>query len=214
MIMIKVLVVDDQGLMRDGLATILSTDKDIDVVACGKSGEEALELVDKFSPNIILMDVRMEGIGGVEATRLIKKKYDKVKVIILTTFDDEEYILKGLSYGASGYVFKDIESKKLIQVIKDCYNGELIMESKVAKVLADKAISTISQGMEKKEDKLHMLSEREKEIARLIGEGFTNKQIACALFISDGTVKNYVSSIYAKTGIDDRTNLALFINDK
>ncbi|WP_207753607.1 response regulator transcription factor [Clostridium paridis] len=212
--MIKVLVVDDQGLMRDGLATILSTDKDIDVVACGKSGEEALELVDKFSPNIILMDVRMEGIGGVEATRLIKKKYDKVKVIILTTFDDEEYILKGLSYGASGYVFKDIESKKLIQVIKDCYNGELIMESKVAKVLADKAISTISQGMEKKEDKLHMLSEREKEIARLIGEGFTNKQIACALFISDGTVKNYVSSIYAKTGIDDRTNLALFINDK
>ncbi|WP_238883067.1 response regulator transcription factor [Clostridium sp. YIM B02551] len=212
--MIKVLVVDDQGLMRDGLATILSTDKDIDVVACGKSGEEALELVEKFSPNIILMDVRMEGIGGVEATRLIKKKYDKVKVIILTTFDDEEYILKGLSYGASGYVFKDIESKKLIQVIKDCYNGELIMESKVAKVLADKAISTISQGMEKKEDKLHMLSEREKEIARLIGEGFTNKQIACALFISDGTVKNYVSSIYAKTGIDDRTNLALFINDK
>jgi Response regulator containing a CheY-like receiver domain and an HTH DNA-binding domain len=212
--MIKVLVVDDQGLMRDGLATILSTDKEIEVVACGKSGEEALELMEKFSPHIILMDVRMDGIGGVEATRLIKKKYAKVKIIILTTFDDEEYILKGLSYGASGYVFKDIEGKKLIQVIKDCNNGELIMQSKVAKVLADKAIGTLTRDKDEKEDKLQMLSDREKEIAKLIGEGFTNKQIASALFISDGTVKNYVSAIYTKTGIDDRTNLALFINSK
>lgn len=217
--MIRVAIIDDQGLMRDGLSTILSTDEEIDVVACGKSGEEAIEIVDKLHPSVVLMDVRMAGIGGIEATRIIKEKHVNVKILILTTFDDEEYILKGLSYGANGYVFKDIESEKLINIVKECYEGKLMLESKVAKVLADSVIksshmSQIKQQEFQQEDKLSMLSEREKEIARLIAEGFTNKQIAQSLFITDGTVKNYVSSIYSKTGINDRTNLAIFINSK
>lgn len=214
--MINVAVIDDQGLMRDGLSTILSTDEDINIVGCGKSGEEAIQIVDKFKPDVVLMDVRMEGMGGIEATRIIKEKYTDVKVLILTTFEDEEYILKGLSYGASGYVFKDIESEKLIETVKECYHGSLMIESKVAKVLADSVIKSnlVQQHNTEQDDKLNMLSEREKEIANLIGEGFTNKQIAQALFISDGTVKNYVSSIYNKTGINDRTNLAIFINSK
>lgn len=217
--MIKVAIIDDQGLMRDGLSTILSTDEDVNVVACGKSGEEAIEIVEKYNPNVLLMDVRMAGMGGIEATRIIKERYSDVKVLILTTFDDEEYILKGLSYGATGYVFKDIESQKLIKIVKECYEGNLMLESKVAKVLADSAIKNrhireMQSYDLKQEDKLNMLSEREKEIARLVAEGFTNKQIAQSLFISDGTVKNYVSSIYSKTGINDRAKLVVFINSK
>lgn len=214
--MIKVAIIDDQSLMRDGLSTILSTDEEINVVACGISGEAAIEIAEKLKPDVVLMDVRMEGMGGVEATRIIREKYEDIKVLILTTFDDEEYILKAVSYGASGYVFKDIESEKLIKTVKECYRGNLMLDGKAAKVLADSVIKNDlkQQHSTKPEDKLHMLCEREKEIANLIGEGFTNKQISKALFISDGTVKNYVSSIYTKTGITDRTKLAIFIHSK
>ena len=210
--MIKIIIVDDQSLMRDGLNIMLSTDDEFEVVASCKSGEEGVELTNKYNPDIVLMDVRMIGIGGVEATRIIKENNPSVKVIILTTFEDEEYILKALSYGASGYVFKDIESERLIEVIKECHIGNFLIEGKVAKVLATSAVKGITK--DKNDDKLDFLSDREREIAKLIGDGFTNKQIAKALFITDGTVKNYVSSIYAKTGISDRTKLSIFVNSK
>lgn len=206
--MIKVIVVDDQSLMRDGLEVIINSFSDVEVLACGENGEEALRLVEKLKPDLILMDIRMPVMDGVTASKIIREKYPKVKILLLTTFDDEEYIINAMSYGVSGYIFKDIEKDKLNRAIVDCVNGTFIMPSKVAEVLAKKAVKE-----EKKVDKKDInlpLTEREMEVASMIADGFTNRQIASALYITDGTVKNYVSNIYSKLGIKDRTKLAIY----
>ncbi|MFL0250198.1 response regulator [Clostridium neuense] len=206
--MIKVIVVDDQNLMRDGLEVILNSFSDIEVLACGENGEEALKLVGEFMPDLVLMDIRMPVMDGVTASKIIREKFPKVKILLLTTFDDEEYILNALSLGVSGYIFKDIEKEKLRQAIMDCIKGTFIMPTKVAEVLAKKVVKE-EKKVEEKKLKLP-LTEREAEVASMIADGFTNRQIASALYISDGTVKNYVSSIYSKLGIKDRTKLALY----
>lgn len=206
--MIKVIVVDDQSLMRDGLEIIINSFSDVEVLACGENGEEALKLVKKLKPDLVLMDIRMPVMDGVTASKIIREKYPKIKILLLTTFDDEEYIINAMSYGVSGYIFKDIEKEKLNRAIVDCVNGNFIMPSKVAEVLAKRAVKE-----EKKADKKVVnlpLTEREMEVASMIADGFTNRQIASALYITDGTVKNYVSSIYSKLGIKDRTKLAIY----
>lgn len=211
--MIKVIVIDDQSLMRDGLEIILNSDSELKVVACGENGKEAIELSGRFVPDLVLMDLRMPIMGGVEATKIIKNNLPNVKVLLLTTFDDEEYIIEAMNSGASGYIFKDIEKVKLIEAIKECVKGSFIMPSKVAAVLAKHAIK--KEVVPLKEDFKELnLTDRELEIAVMITEGFTNRQIASALYITDGTVKNYVSSIYSKIGINDRTKLALFFKEK
>lgn len=146
--------------------------------------------------------------GGVEATKIIKSKFPFVKVLLLTTFEDEKDIIEAMNSGASGYIFKDIEKIKLIEAIKECVKGSFIMPSKVASVLAKHAVSKNQVSLN------DSFTDRETEIAIMITEGFTNRQIASALYITDGTVKNYVSSIYSKTGINDRTKLALFFKEK
>ncbi|WP_234117984.1 response regulator [Clostridium hydrogenum] len=206
--MIKVIVVDDQSLMCDGLEVIINSFSGIEVLACAENGEEALKLVEKLKPDLVIMDIRMPVMDGVTASKIIKDKYPEVKILLLTTFDDEDYIINAMSYGVSGYIFKDIEKEKLNKAIVDCVNGTFIMPSKVAEVLARKAVSGSSHA--KKENSLP-LTEREMEIALMIADGFTNRQIASALYISDGTVKNYVSNIYSKLGIKDRTKLAIYI---
>lgn len=209
--MIKVIVVDDQNLMRDGLEVIINSFPDIEVLASGENGEEALRLVEKLKPDLILMDIRMPVMDGVTASKIIREKYPKVKILLLTTFDDEDYIINAMSYGVSGYIFKDIEKEKLNRAIVDCVNGNFIMPSKVAEVLAKRAVKE-----EKKADKKVVnlpLTERELEVASMIADGFTNRQIASALYITDGTVKNYVSNIYSKLGIKDRTKLAIYIKN-
>lgn len=211
--MIKVIVIDDQSLMRDGLEIILNSDSELKVVACGENGKEAIELSERFVPDLVLMDLRMPIMGGVEATKIIKNRLPKVKVLLLTTFDDEEYIIDAMNSGASGYIFKDIEKVKLIEAIKDCVKGSFIMPSKVAAVLAKHAVKK-EQAPLKENFKELTLTDREIEISIMITEGFTNRQIASALYITDGTVKNYVSSIYSKIGINDRTKLALFFKEK
>jgi DNA-binding NarL/FixJ family response regulator len=211
--MIKVIVIDDQSLMRDGLEIILNSDSELKVVACGENGKEAIELSQRFIPDLVLMDLRMPIMGGVEATKVIKNRLPNVKVLLLTTFDDEEYIIEAMNSGASGYIFKDIEKVKLIEAIKECVKGSFIMPSKVAAILAKHAVKK-EQAPLKEDFKELNLTDREIEIAVMITEGFTNKQIASALYITDGTVKNYVSSIYSKIGINDRIKLALFFKEK
>ncbi len=211
--MIKVIVIDDQSLMRDGLEIILNSDSDLNVVACGENGKEAIELTERFIPELVLMDLRMPVMGGVEATKIIKSRFPFVKILLLTTFEDEEYIIEAMNSGASGYIFKDIEKIKLIEAIKECVKGSFIMPSKVAAVLAKHAVNKKQVSLKESFHSMN-LTDREIEIAVMIAEGFTNRQIASALYITDGTVKNYVSSIYSKTGINDRIKLALFFKEK
>ncbi|MBC8062835.1 MAG: response regulator transcription factor [Clostridiaceae bacterium] len=211
--MIKVIVIDDQGLMRDGLEIILNSDLELKVVACGENGKEAIVLSKRFMPDIVLMDIRMPVMGGVEASKIIKNKFPNVKVLLLTTFEDDQCIIEAMNSGASGYIFKDIEKGKLIEAIKECVKGSFIMPTKVAAVLAKHAVNKEQPPI--KDNLLAMnLTDREMEIALMITQGFTNRQIASALYITDGTVKNYVSSIYSKTLITDRIKLALFFKDK
>lgn len=207
---IKIIIVDDQTLMRDGLKTILELEDNIEVVAVAKNGYEAIEASKEFSPDLILMDIRMPGMDGVESTKIIKSLYPNIIILILTTFNEEEYIIDALSYGASGYILKDIEGDDLIKAINDAHRGSFILPSQVAIKLAKKITNTNVVTKDQKET-LKDFSDREIEIAKMISLGFTNKQISTSLFISEGTVKNYVSNIYLKLGTSDRMAAALTI---
>jgi DNA-binding NarL/FixJ family response regulator len=218
--MIKVIVMDDQNLMRDGLEVILNSCPEIHVEACGENGQQAVELAEKYNPDLVLMDIRMPIMDGVAATKIIKDKYPHIKVLLLTTFEDEEYIINAMNSGASGYIFKDIEKERLIEAIKDCVKGQFIMPTKVASVLARRALNNIKAESNELIGSVELLkkdldfTDREMEVAIMLAQGFTNKQIASALYITDGTVKNHVCSIYNKTGFKDRIKLALFLKEK
>ncbi|MDP4094682.1 MAG: response regulator transcription factor [Bacillota bacterium] len=207
---IKVLLVDDQLILLDGLKAILETDKEISVTGIAANGEDAISAVRQNIPDVVLMDIRMPGINGVECTRLIKESWPQIEVLMLTTFNDEEYILDALKNGACGYLLKDINGEKLLQAVKDAKKGDTILPSKIAVKIA----GCIKEKPLSREERLKEtlgLSEREAEMAVMLSQGFNNKQIASALFISEGTVKNYISSIYRKLGIEDRTMAALKI---
>ncbi|MBU3143380.1 response regulator transcription factor [Clostridium sp. CF012] len=217
---IRVLIADDQTLMRDGLKTILELEENIEVVGLARDGVEALELCSETRPQVVLMDIRMPNMDGVQCTKLIKETYPNIVILILTTFDDEEYIVESLNNGATGYILKDIEGDGLIKAVQDAYAGAFILPSKIAVKLAGKIAKEYRQCSEnivkKNESKLLSsfgLSEKEIEIAKMLAQGFTNKQIASSLYISGGTVKNYVSNLYSKIGISDRTSAAIYIKD-
>jgi DNA-binding NarL/FixJ family response regulator len=217
---IRVLISDDQTLMRDGLKTILELEENIEVVALAKDGVEALKLCSETNPQVVLMDIRMPNMDGVQCTKLIKETYPNIVILILTTFDDEEFIVKALSNGAAGYILKDIEGDGLIKAVKDAYSGAFILPSKIARKLAGKIVKDYSADTEKATKTSEVkalnslgLSEKEIEIAKMLAQGFTNKQIASSLYISGGTVKNYVSNLYSKIGISDRTAAAIYIKD-
>lgn len=209
--MIKLAIVDDQELITEGLKRILSAYEDIEVVATGKNGEEALNICRGYNLDVLLMDIRMPKVNGVEGMRLIQGAGCLVKVIMLTTFEDEEYIVKAISYGASGYLYKDIPYDKLVQCIREVTEGQFVMPQKVAQVLAKNiGESSSKQKIESQFD----FTERETQIVELLKEGFNNKQIAKALYISEGTVKNYISNIYTKTDTRSRIELVNLLNEK
>lgn len=197
---IRMLIADDQTLMRDGLKTIFDLEDDIEVIATAENGEQALLLTQQLRPDVVLMDIRMPIMDGVESTRLIKKQFPEVIVIILTTFNDDEYIVQALSFGASGYLLKDMPGERLIQAVRDGITGNLMMPSSVAAKLAGR----LSNMRKAEMDRIKELSERELEIAKLIVQGKSNRDIANMLYITEGTVKNYISAIYNKVGTNDR----------
>ncbi|QNU67339.1 response regulator transcription factor [Ruminiclostridium herbifermentans] len=210
---IKVLIADDQTLMRDGLKTILELEEGMEVVGVAENGIQAYELAEKLNPDVVLMDIRMPIMDGVDSTRIIKNNNPSIVVIMLTTFDDDEYIIQALQYGASGYLLKDIQGNKLIQAIRESMAGNLLMPSNIAVKLATR-LSKISEkeSINIKSNNL-ALSYREQEIATLMIKGYTNKQIASELCISEGTAKNYISMIYSKIGINDRTKAVIFLRE-
>ncbi len=200
---IRVLLADDQSILADGIKSVLSSCEEIEVVGIAQDGFEALDLLEKTSPDVVLMDIRMPNMNGVIATQEVKRRRPEVKVIILTTFDDSDYILNAINNGASGYLLKDTSSAALIDAIKNAYAGDTILPAKIAKRIAD-AARLVSNDREIKLKRAYGLSDRETEIALMIYEGFTNKQVASALKLTDGTARNYISSIYVKHEAENR----------
>ena len=201
---IRVLLADDQSILADGIKSVLSSCEDIEVVGIASDGFEALDLLEKCAPDVILMDIRMPNMNGVIATQEVKQRHPEVKVLILTTFDDSDYILNAINNGASGYLLKDTSSAALIDAIKNAYAGDTILPAKIARRIAD-AARMVSSDREIKIKRCFGLSDREVEIALMIYEGFTNKQIASALKLTDGTARNYISAIYEKVGASSRS---------
>jgi DNA-binding NarL/FixJ family response regulator len=207
---IRVLLVDDQALFREGLETLLSVHKDIQVVGQASNGREAVEVAAKVLPDVVLMDVRMPVLDGVGATRLLKEALPQCRVIVLTTFDDDEYIFDALRTGAAGYLLKDVPSARLVEAIRATARGESILEPSVAaKVIAEFTRVSSMVPAAQMEQMVEPLSERELEILALIARGASNKEIAGQLFIAEGTVKNHVTHILGKLGVRDRTQAAL-----
>ena len=207
---IRVMLVDDQALFREGVETLLSVYKDIRIVGQASNGQEAVEVAAKVKPDVVLMDVRMPILDGVKATHLLKKSLPLIKVIVLTTFDDDEYIFDALRVGAVGYLLKDVASTQLVDAIRAAEQGESILEPSVAaKVIAEfSRVSSLVPSAEF-EQLIEPLSERELEILALIAQGDSNKEIANQLYIAEGTVKNHVTHILGKLGVRDRTQAAL-----
>jgi DNA-binding NarL/FixJ family response regulator len=206
---IKILIADDQSLFREGLRTLLSVQPGFEVVGEAANGEEALRLAAFLHPQVILMDVRMPVLDGVAATRRLHTAQPACRVIVLTTFDDDEYVFEALRAGAAGYLLKDVASDKLFEAIRATARGESFLQPSVAsKVVAE--FARLAQNAPARPQPLpDPLSERELEILRRLAAGDSNKEIAALLVIAEGTVKNHVTSILAKMGVSDRTQAAL-----
>jgi DNA-binding NarL/FixJ family response regulator len=206
---IRLLLVDDQALFREGLRTLLSVYPDLEIVGEAGNGQEALQQVERLQPDVVLMDLRMPVLDGVTATRRLKEIQPSSRVIILTTIDDDEHVFDGLRAGAVGYLLKDVSSEKLVEAIRTTARGESFLQPNIAaKLLAEFARLEDTQAPSKQE-LVDPLSERELEILALVAGGASNKEIAAQLFITEGTVKNHVTNILGKLGVRDRTQAAL-----
>ena len=209
---IRILLADDQALFREGLHTLLSVQPDFEVVGEASNGEEAVRLAATLRPDVVLMDLQMPVLDGVAATRQLRTTCPACRVIVLTTFDDDEYVFEGLRAGAMGYLLKDTPSAKLAEAIRAAARGESFLEPSVAaKVVAEfTRLSTPSRPAAPLARPLaEPLSERELEVLRLVAQGASNKEIATALFIAEGTAKNHLTNILGKLGVTDRTQAAL-----
>lgn len=206
---IRVLLVDDQSLFREGLRTLLSLQPEFAVVGEAGSGEQALPLVKSLQPQVVLMDLRMPGCGGVEATRRVRAADARCQVIVLTTFDDDEDVFEALRAGAVGYLLKDVPTDRLMDAIRAAARGESFLQPSIAaKVVAE--FSRLSpQRASPRADLIEPLSSRELEVLRQLALGRSNKEIGVALNLAEGTVKNHMSNILSKLGVLDRTQAAL-----
>ncbi len=210
--MIRLLLVDDQSLFREGLRTLLSLHEDLQVVGEAGNGLEALAAADSLQPDVVLMDLRMPVLDGVTATRRLLAAHPAARVIVVTTFDDDELVFDGLRAGAVGYLLKDVSSAKLVEAIRAAARGESFLQPSIAaKVLAEfnRLERTTVPTPPPPPALAEPLSERELEILRLLASGDSNKEIALALYITEGTVKNHVTNILGKLDARDRTQAAL-----
>lgn len=204
---IKVLVADDQVILSEGLCTLLSLEEDMDVLGSVQNGKEVLKFIKSKVPDIILMDIRMPVMDGVECTKIVREKYPNIKILILTTFDDDEYIQQALKNGASGYMLKDLTADKLSSAIRDVHHGNTVMHQRITEkiIFGISKSNSIPKAIKTMEGET--LTPRETEILKLLAQGLTNSEIAAKLYLSEGTVKNYITMLYDKTGIKGRTKL-------
>ena len=204
----RVLLVEDQEIVRQGLKVILEQDEKITVTHEAANGAEALELVNENPFDLIMMDVRMPKMNGIEATRIIRKKFPKIKILILTTFNDDEYAFQALKEGASAFLLKTANPNKLIEAVHSAMKGGLTLHDEVAAKVMPRLLQK-DKIAEKPLPSIE-LTDRETLITKLVGEGKTNKEIASELYLSVGTVKNHITNILQKIGLRDRTQLAIY----
>ncbi len=199
---------DDQSLLREGLKTLLELHSDLKVIGEASNGEEAEFLVGRLKPQIVLMDLRMPRCDGVTATRRIVERWPDVHVLVLTTYDDDELVFQSIDAGASGYLLKDVGSDALAEAIRAASRGDSPLQPSIARKVLRRLRSSapVSEPLPEAEP----LTRRELDVLRLLGAGATNREIADTLALSEGTVKNYISTILAKTGLRDRTQAALY----
>ena len=212
---VTVLVVDDQRLVREGIASLLDIQPGVTVIGTAVNGQEAVEKAESLTPDVILMDVRMPVMDGITATIEIRQNLPNCQVLMLTTFDDEEYIVRSLQAGARGYLLKDIPATDLAQAVKLTSAGIYQLDPSVAGKLVDQLVfDNIKKSKESAELATeHKLTERELEVLRLIATGATNREIANKLVVSEGTVKNHVSSILSRLGLRDRIQAAIYAHE-
>jgi NarL family two-component system response regulator LiaR len=202
----KIIICDDQAIVRDGLEMMLKLEKDFEVIGTAGDGAAAVEMVGQKKPDMVLMDLKMPVMNGVEATRQIRTKYPEIKVLVLTTYADDEWVFDAIQAGASGYLLKDTPRDEVIKAIKGTVSGKTYIDPSVAGKVLRQASSHQTQPAT---NITNQLTDRETEVLRLIARGFSNKDISERLFLSEGTIRNHVSSILAKLGVSDRTQAAV-----
>lgn len=205
---IRILLVDDQTMFRAGMKILLSSQADFEIVGEAADGEEALQKTASLRPDVVLMDLRMPVLDGAAATRRIHAAHPQVRVIVLTTFDEDEAIFDGLRSGAIGYLLKDAPTDKLYEAIRSAHKGESFIQPSVAARLVAE-FSRLSAQPPAMQQLAEPLSAREMDVLRLLANGATNREIASQLVLAEGTVKNYVTNIFNKMGVDDRTSAAM-----
>jgi DNA-binding NarL/FixJ family response regulator len=204
--MIRVLICDDQEVVREGLSAILRTTPGIEVTGVAEDGALAVELAEKHKPDLVLMDLNMPGMNGIQATRVIREKFPNIRVLALTTYDADEWVFDAIRAGAAGYLLKDTPRGNLVKAIEGTAAGQTFVDPGVAgKLFTHIADRTVSHNTTIAAE----LNPREREVLRMLANGRSNSEIASQLFLSEGTVRNYVSGIFSKLGVTDRTQAAI-----
>ncbi|SDE65916.1 DNA-binding response regulator, NarL/FixJ family, contains REC and HTH domains [Paenibacillus sp. UNCCL117] len=214
----RILIADDQRLLRDGLETILSLEEDFEVVGVAENGLQALDMMAEHRPDIVLMDIKMPVMDGIEAMKRIKRDYPDTVVIMLTTFPEDKYIVEAMSGGAEGFLLKDMPADRVIQTVRDAVVGQLMIPASIASKLASQLMILSNVRADpfdenRLKDEGLMFTERERKIILLMIEGCSNKQISSALYMGEGTVRNYISVIYNKIGTNDRQSAIARLKD-
>lgn len=204
--MIKILICDDQSVVCEGLRAILGTTGDIEVVGVAYNGAEAIQLAGQTNPDIILMDLKMPVMNGILATKQLRQEFPHIKVLVLTTYDTDEWVLDAIRNGAAGYILKDTPSDDIITIIRQTMQGKTYVDPGVAGTLFELVAQTSTSA---EVQAIKKLSEREQDILRLLAKGLGNAEIAQRLYLSEGTIRNYLSAIFNKLGVSDRTQAAL-----
>lgn len=210
--MIRVLIVDDQGIVRCGLRVVLDAEADLQVVGEADNGQTAIEQVEVLHPDVVLMDIHMPVMDGVKATQMICERFAGVKVLVLTTFDEDQYVAEALRWGAMGYLLKDMPSEELAAAIRTVYRGY----TQLGPGLVEKVMARLPVPVQPQPQLLppgwEELTPREREVLKLLAKGANNREIAKSLFITEGTVKNYITNILHHLNVRDRTQAALMAN--
>lgn len=205
--MIRLLLVDDQSLVRDGIKAMLNIEPDLEVIGTACNGETAIQQVEALHPDIVLMDVRMPGMDGKDATRIITNRFPSVKVIVLSTYDDDEYINEAIQAGAKGYLLKDMASEELADAIRFAHRGYTqLAPGLLEKLLPIQPSTKTAPSIEAD------ITPRERDVLRLIGTGATNREIAQQLFISEGTVRTHITNLFNRLNLKNRSQLAIYAN--
>ncbi|WP_445671275.1 response regulator [Paenibacillus sp. FSL K6-2862] len=210
---IRLILTDDDSFIRESLKVLLGLDPGIIVTGTASNGREALELLESgTAADVVLMDIRMPDCNGVEGTRIIKSRFPDMRVLMLTTFDDDEYIIQALQNGASGYLLKNVPPDRIIQGIKTVHNGDMLIHPDIARKLAGLLRPAAAPQTHSHQPlDAYGLTRMELAVAEAISEGLSNKEIAAKIFLSEGTVKNYVTEILGKLSLRDRTQIAIFM---